>query len=42
MAQIIDYYHRHPDGDLAIYYEMEKSEPISSRGIVEVCSNTNR
>ncbi|XP_071527136.1 uncharacterized protein [Panulirus ornatus] len=42
IAQVIDYFHRKPDGDLAIYYEMEKSEHTTSRGIVEVCPKSNR
>ncbi|XP_042863158.1 probable glucuronokinase 2 isoform X1 [Penaeus japonicus] len=42
MAQVLDYFYRTPDGDLAIYYEMESSEPTFSRGIVEVCPKTNR
>nr|XP_045582385.1 probable glucuronokinase 2 isoform X1 [Procambarus clarkii] len=42
IAQVIDYFHRKPDGDLAIYYEMEDSECTTSRGIVEVCQTTNR
>ncbi|KAK8738549.1 hypothetical protein OTU49_003931 [Cherax quadricarinatus] len=42
IAQVIDYFRRKTDGDLAIYYDMEESEPISSRGIVEVCHQTNK
>ena len=29
-------------GELAIYYEMDKSESTQTRGIVEVCPETNR
>ncbi|KAK7069818.1 hypothetical protein SK128_016027 [Halocaridina rubra] len=42
MAQVVDYFRRKPNGDLAIYYEMEDSESTTSRGIVEVCPQTNR
>ncbi|XP_076061938.1 uncharacterized protein LOC143037500 isoform X2 [Oratosquilla oratoria] len=42
MAQVVDYFRRKEDGDLAIYYEMEPCESTTSRGIVEVCPQTNR
>ena len=42
VAQVLNYFNLHKDSDLAIYYEMDPAEPISSRGIVEVCPNTNK
>ncbi|MCL4125542.1 UNVERIFIED_CONTAM: hypothetical protein GTU68_028943 [Idotea baltica] len=42
MTQVLDYFRHHPDGDLAIYYNMHDFETTSSRGIVEVCPQTNR
>ena len=33
---------RNEGGDLAIYYHMDESEPMSSRGILEICPFTNR
>ena len=41
VAQVIKYF-SHKDGELAIYYEMEKCEDTRTRGIVEVDSHTNR
>ena len=42
LAQVINYFNLHNDNDLAIYYQMEPGESINSRGIVEVCSSTNK
>lgn len=42
MAQVVAFFHHNTDGNLAIYYEMHESEATNSRGIVEICSNTNR
>ena len=36
LSQLINYRRSKPDGDLAIYYELEPEESIRSRGIVEV------
>lgn len=41
ISQVVRYF-RHKTGDLAIYYEMDSSEPSSSRGIVEVDISTNK
>uniref|UniRef100_A0A3Q1CVQ9 GHMP kinase N-terminal domain-containing protein n=1 Tax=Amphiprion ocellaris TaxID=80972 RepID=A0A3Q1CVQ9_AMPOC len=41
IAQVIRFFRSKP-GELIIYYELEESEKSSSRGIVEVCSDTNR
>ena len=42
IAQVLNFFKLKGDGDLAIYYEMEPEEKTTSRGIVEVCSKTNR
>ena len=42
IAQVVDYFSHNPDGDLAIYYEMEEHESTTSRGVVEVCPTSNR
>lgn len=42
IAQVVDYFWHKPDGDLAIYYEMEENESTFSRGVVEVCPESNR
>ncbi|KAK8403266.1 hypothetical protein O3P69_000414 [Scylla paramamosain] len=42
IAQVVDYFSHKPDGDLAIYYEMEENESTTSRGLVEVCPESNR
>ncbi|XP_030834314.1 probable glucuronokinase 2 [Strongylocentrotus purpuratus] len=41
ITQVIHYFRR-KEGELAIYYDMEPTENITSRGIVEVCPQTNR
>ena len=41
VGQVMKYF-QHKDGNLAIYYEMEKGEDTRSRGIVEVDPLTNR
>lgn len=41
ISQVVRYFH-HKAGDLAIYYQMEHSEPSSSRGLVEVDASTNK
>ncbi|KAJ1175301.1 hypothetical protein NDU88_000589 [Pleurodeles waltl] len=41
IAQVLKFF-QVKEGDLAIYYEMEKGEMTSSRGIVEVCPDTHR
>lgn len=42
MVQVLNYFHGKADGDLAIYYEMHEKESTSTRGIVEICPQTNR
>lgn len=41
IAQVIRFF-RSKHGELIIYYELEEGEKSSSRGIVEVCPETNR
>uniref|UniRef100_UPI0037E87E13 glucuronokinase with putative uridyl pyrophosphorylase isoform X2 n=1 Tax=Semicossyphus pulcher TaxID=241346 RepID=UPI0037E87E13 len=41
IAQVIRFFRSQP-GELIIYYELEESEKSSSRGIVEVCSDTHK
>ncbi|XP_061774725.1 glucuronokinase with putative uridyl pyrophosphorylase [Nerophis ophidion] len=41
IGQVIRFFRSKP-GELIIFYEMEESEKISSRGIVEVCPDSNR
>ncbi|KAF0030282.1 hypothetical protein F2P81_017013 [Scophthalmus maximus] len=41
IAQVIRFFRSKP-GELIIHYELEESEKSSSRGIVEVCPDTNR
>ncbi|XP_071488373.1 uncharacterized protein [Diadema antillarum] len=41
VTQVIHYFKK-KKGELAIYYDMEPTENITSRGIVEVCPQTNR
>ncbi|XP_030632900.1 glucuronokinase with putative uridyl pyrophosphorylase [Chanos chanos] len=41
IAQVLRFF-RSKSGELAIYYELEEGEKISSRGIVEVCPDTHR
>ncbi|KAG7479701.1 glucuronokinase 1-like [Solea senegalensis] len=41
IAQVIRFFRSKP-GELIIYYELEESERSNSRGIVEVCPDTNR
>ncbi|KAM4627228.1 glucuronokinase with putative uridyl pyrophosphorylase isoform 3-T3 [Polymixia lowei] len=41
IAQVIRFFRSKP-GELVIYYELEEGEKSSSRGIVEVCSDTHR
>ncbi|XP_041851602.1 glucuronokinase with putative uridyl pyrophosphorylase isoform X1 [Melanotaenia boesemani] len=41
IAQVIRFFRSKP-GELMIYYELEEGESSSSRGIVEVCPDTNR
>lgn len=41
IAQVIRFFRSKP-GELIIYYELEESEKSSSRGIVEVCPDTNK
>ncbi|XP_030077510.1 glucuronokinase 1 isoform X3 [Microcaecilia unicolor] len=41
IAQVIKFFQL-KKGELAIYYEMEEMESTSSRGIVEVCSESHR
>ena len=37
-----NFYSSKPDGDLAIYYELNAAESASTRGIVEMCPFSNR
>ncbi|KAK3744354.1 hypothetical protein QZH41_016482, partial [Actinostola sp. cb2023] len=41
IAQVIKYF-KLKKGEVAIYYEMDDTEQTETRGIVEVCSSTNR
>ncbi|XP_033833473.1 glucuronokinase with putative uridyl pyrophosphorylase [Periophthalmus magnuspinnatus] len=41
IAQVIRFFKSKP-GELIIYYELEEGEKSSSRGIVEVCPDTNK
>ena len=42
LAQLVTYLRSKPDGDLAMYYELQRDELSSSRGIVDVCPTTGR
>ena len=43
MSHITKYFqNKRTEGDLAIYYELQNCEEISTRGILEVCPFTNR
>ena len=42
MAQVLNYFRLHGDGDLAIYYQMEPEEKTSTRGIVTVDVRSNK
>ena len=42
VSQVLTYFRRKEDGDLALLYEMEAEEVTSSRGIVEMDVSSNR
>ena len=42
LTQVTNYFSSKADGDVAIYYELNDTEAVSSRGIVEICPSSNR
>ena len=42
VSQVLMFFKRKHDGDLALLYEMEQEESTCSRGIVEIDASSNR